>query len=222
MRKVFGIGLNKTATKSITAACEQLGFRSVHDSCLIARVLVSNRLRGGRPLESLEHYDAFFDLGFWTTDIPYPELLHELDVAYPGSRFILHSRSVDGWIESRREHRQRGNVRSVLRRLFTGKRPRPTGPDWEASARERYAECHRVALDYFRERPGDLLVFDATRGHGWPELCAFLERPVPTDARDRPVAFPHRGRRGERPLYQRWYYPLLARLRALENRLGGR
>jgi hypothetical protein len=221
MGKVFGIGLNKTATKSLSAACEQLGLRTLHDSRLVSRTFMANRERGARLLESLEGYDAYFDLGFWTGAIEYPEMLRQLDRGYPGSRFVLHTRSVDSWVGSRREQRSRKNTRSVARRLLKRVRPRPIGPDWEADARQRFEECHRVALEYFRDRPQDLLLFDATEGHGWRELCAFLERPIPTDDSGEPLPFPHRGKGSERPLYRRKRYPLLKALRWLEERVTG-
>jgi hypothetical protein len=46
--------------------------------------------------------------------------------------------------------------------------------------------------DYFRSRPNDLLVFDASTSSGWPEMCAFLEKDVPA------VPFPHANSRQQR------------------------
>ena len=216
--KVFGIGFNKTATKSLCAACEQLGLRTLHDSHRVSHTLDSNYEKGLRLLDSLEDYDAYFDLGFWSANIPYVDLLRQLDRGYPDSRFILHTRNVDGWVRSRRAHRERKNTRTVIRRLLQRAPPRATGPEWETEARKLFAECHEAALARFRGRPRDLLVFDATAGHGWPELCSFLGRPVPTDSGDEPLPFPHRGKTQEISLYRRRYYPLLRMLRRLEER----
>ena len=35
-------------------------------------------------------------------------------------------------------------------------------------------------LEYFQDRPADLLVMDMSRGDGWPELCAALGKPTPS------------------------------------------
>jgi hypothetical protein len=55
----------------------------------------------------------------------------------------------------------------------------------EARCRYVYELHKRNALEYFRERPGDLLVMDVTQGHGWERLCPFLGLEVPSEA------FPH-------------------------------
>ncbi len=55
--------------------------------------------------------------------------------------------------------------------------------------RERFSWVHelheRTALDYFRQRPGDLLILRVDRGNTWEPLCEFLGLPVPD------AAFPH-------------------------------
>ena len=35
--------------------------------------------------------------------------------------------------------------------------------------------------EYFKDRPGDLLVMDMDSNPGWNALCAFLERPIPAE-----------------------------------------
>lgn len=55
----------------------------------------------------------------------------------------------------------------------------------EARYRERYEGHNAEVAAWFEDRPDDLLVLRLTEGEGWPELCGFLDRPVP----DRP--FPH-------------------------------
>ena len=48
-----------------------------------------------------------------------------------------------------------------------------------------YEEHERGVREYFRERPGDLLVMDICAGDGWEKLCPFLGLPAP------PAPFPH-------------------------------
>jgi hypothetical protein len=55
--------------------------------------------------------------------------------------------------------------------------------------RERFRESYVAHLtdvqEYFRDRPGDLLVLDICAGEGWKKLCPFLGKPVPS------AVFPH-------------------------------
>lgn len=46
---------------------------------------------------------------------------------------------------------------------------------------ERYRRHNREVMDYFKDRPSDLLVMDMDDGAGWPELCGFLGVPVPAE-----------------------------------------
>jgi hypothetical protein len=221
LQKIFGIGLNKTGTKSLTAACEQLGFRTLHSACRIGDALQQNLRQHRRPLESLEDYDAYFDMGFWVREIPYSDLLQRLDESYPGSKFIFHTRGVDSWIQSLREHNDRYNTRSVVRRLLTGRKPRRTGVEWEIAARRRHEHCEEVARGYFRQRSGALLIFDVTSGDGWERLCRFLGMPIPVGADGQPIPFPYRGKKDERPIYGKRLYRLKRLLWQLEKQMRG-
>ena len=52
----------------------------------------------------------------------------------------------------------------------------------------RFQRHNDEVLAYFRDRPECLLVVDWERGHGWKELCRFLECPIPAEP------FPHANR----------------------------
>ena len=59
-------------------------------------------------------------------------------------------------------------------------------------------------VEYFKDRPDDLLVMDITKEDPWPRLCAFLGEPVPS------VPFPHSNSaadRGIRRKYRKWGWP---------------
>lgn len=62
---------------------------------------------------------------------------------------------------------------------------------WLASyqLRSRFSRHNAEVCAYFQDRPGSLLVVDWEQGHGWRELCGFLDLPVPTED------FPHLNRR---------------------------
>lgn len=173
--KVFGIGLNKTGTTSLHQACELLGLRSFHwgDRAAFDGVLEAVR-SGRRLLEPVgETYDAYSDI---------ETLAVRFDIAdlqYPGSRFVLTVRDVDGWVDSRRRHVER-NRRSREAGAYDGVNLHVDEERWR---RQWNTHVERVTR-HFAGRD-DLLVLDITAGQGWERLAPFLGHPVPS------VPFPH-------------------------------
>jgi hypothetical protein len=155
--KIFGIGLSKTGTSSLTEALEILGFSAVHYPT---------------SLHEIELYDA-------AADLLVADMFEMLDATFPGSKFVYTVRERTRWLESCRRHwRKKGdidNTHQELRRRLYG--TIDFAPDRFARAYDRHES--RV-LSYFAERPGDLLVLDICGGRaGWEVLCSFLGVPVP-------------------------------------------
>ncbi len=176
-KKIFCIGLNKTGTSSFHEAIKILGFKSVHflddDGNNIKDIVENNYLKKNDILKGLEKYDAFSD---WNRlhDIA---IFKEFDKQYPGSKFIMNTRDINAWLDSREKHVKRNQEK---------KRRNPEADvSWlkiERAAWEKQFTNHYAAiLAYFEERPDDLLVFDVTKGDGWEKLCPFLGLPVRTD-----------------------------------------
>jgi len=171
--KVFCIGFHKTGTTSLEVALKTLGYRvtgpnGTKDPDIAARV-------HDMADELVARFDAF-------QDNPWPVLYRDLDRKYPGSKFILTMRSPESWIAS--QVRDFGLTETPMRKWIYGDHAGcPEGN--EDVYLERYTRHNREVLEYFRDRPDDLLVLDLPGGDGWPELCAFLGHPVP----DQP--FPH-------------------------------
>ncbi len=168
--KIFGIGLSKTGTTSLARALEILGYRT-RDCMGVTRYQKGDL--GSIDLEEIERYDAF-------TDTPVPSFYRELDQRYPGSRFILTVREEEPWLASCRKqftprHAEKHN--DATRRLFEDL----YGTDVfdEARFRAGYRRFVDGVLEYFSDRPDDLLVIDVTAGEGWEKLCAFLGKPEP-------------------------------------------
>ena len=171
--RIFGIGLSKTGTHSLTGALDALGIPCVHfpDPGLML---------AGRYEEALGDHDA-------ATDISVGAFYPQLDRAFPGSRFILTLRDVEPWLDSVEDHRRRRAhetdpdcPKAAVRQLLYATR----GFDRE-TFRRAYHEHEHAARAYFADRPDDLLVVDLCAHPSWDALCAFLGRPVP----DEP--FPH-------------------------------
>lgn len=179
--KVFCIGLNKTATTSLHEALETLGIRGLHWGGPATRGQIERAMAEGRPLvDDFEGYDAFSDIQVLSDNF---ELL---DRQYPGSKFILTTRDLESWLESRQRHVLRNVARKQLGQ-YDGDFLTMDDAAWAKQYHEHHARVHA----YFADRPGDLLVMDIEAGDGYEVLCPFLGLPIP----DEPFPWSHRGAR---------------------------
>lgn len=159
--KVFGIGLPKTGTTSLTEALEILGYNATH-------------YPSGDALEAADKYDA-------VTDSPAAIRFKELDVHFPGSKFILTQRRDEDWLKSIKKHMQRletpknGTKAYDLRVKSLGSASYNRKKHLKA-----YKNHERDVKEYFKNRPEDLLVINfIDKSQGWTEICKFLNLRVP-------------------------------------------
>lgn len=186
--KVFGLGLSRTGTRSLTAALHVLGLDTVHypiDEDTF-RAMSTGKLDFG----ILESFDGI-------TDITVSPYYAELDELHPDAKFVLTTRDEDAWIQSCVNHwtgreafaaaetagaETHMQIRRFLRAAVYG------CYDYEeARFRRVYRKHVEDVRRYFKDRPGKLLELDIVSGAGWGSLCAYLDRPIP----DQP--FPHKG-----------------------------
>jgi hypothetical protein len=176
--RIFGIGMQKTATTSLHGALLELGYDSAHWKSAHWAKAIWVEMKSGGSSPTLERSYALCDL-------PIPILFRELDAAYPGSKFILTLRDEEDWIKSVRTHwsdknpfrgqwdtdpfTHRIHLETYGRRKFD-----------EQVMLERYRRHNAEVREYFKARPRDLLVMDMSKGAGWYELCGFLRKPLPT------------------------------------------
>jgi|AntRauTorckE5430_2_1112549.scaffolds.fasta_scaffold00173_1 hypothetical protein len=173
--KIFCVGLNKTGTSSLHVAFEMLGLKSVHwkdDNGLNIKTKIGeNFLNGINILDGIERYDAFSDWDMGTSH----QVFKEFDKQYPNSKFILNTRDIGGWLDSREKHVKRNQQK------------KSENPDaditWLTVDREawklQYERHHEEVYNHFKERKSELLTFDVTKGDGWEILCPFLDLPIP-------------------------------------------
>lgn len=186
--RVFGVGLSRTGTRSLTAALHVLGIDTIHypidDDTF--RALASGRLDFG----VLDTFDGITDI----TVAPY---YAELSRRYPDARFILTVRDEEAWLRSCARHWEgrdafaeansaAGETHMRIRRFL---RAAVYGAyDFEP---ERFRQVYRqhvaAVRRHFANEPGRLLELDIAGGEGWEKLAPFLGRPIP----DQP--FPHKG-----------------------------
>jgi len=159
--KVFGIGLPRTATTSLTVALRNLGIFTLHYAPWMA-VGLSN---GIYHCQTTDDFDAL-------TDSPFPLIYKQMDEIYPGSKFILTLRDIDEWLPSIRY--LKGDSLPTYRRMYYG-----IDNYDEDVYRARFLRHRDEVTEYFSGRPNDLLVFDYSSGAGWDRLCSFLNLPIP-------------------------------------------
>jgi hypothetical protein len=174
--RIFNIGLNRAGTTSLTEALCLLGINAVHHKHNGVRLydIMRANAQARRPvLRGLEQYDAFSDFGGRNF---YPLL----DRQYPYSKFILTTRDLESWLDSRERKVEKNLASPHYHYSFKS-------VDREGWTKHR-AE-YLAALDrYFAGRPGDFLVINIPAGDGWEKLCPFLGVPVPD------LPFPFRNR----------------------------
>jgi hypothetical protein len=183
--KVFGIGLSRTGTRTLAAALNTLGIRTLWYPS--GRRTFLELTSGNFRLTVLNKYDAL-------TDTPVVPFYPQFDRLYPGSKFILTIRDKESWLKSCEKHWTKFG--------FVGPEP-PDAPFWRQFAyfidlrvygRHSFDSAHfsqvydkhveRVGR-YFRYRPESLLTINVCAGEGWEVLCPFLGKAVPD------ITFPH-------------------------------
>jgi len=167
--KVFGIGISRTGTTSLTEALKLLGIPTIHWSNSMADF---NRFRGA-------------------TDVTVACRFKELDLIFPNSLFIYTERNFETWLKSVVAHylpfanstaipdpTQAIRLEADIR--IYGKL-NPMAPDFP----EAYRRHHELVMNYFQNKGDRLLRLNMEGGDGWQKLCSFLQAPVPA------TAFPH-------------------------------
>lgn len=184
--KVFGVGLSRTGTRSLSDALSLLGYRAGH----YKEGLATLRLEDGQLVPDFEEVDQWDAL----TDIPVTAIFRELDAYYPGAKFILTVREREPWLSSlerhlavremgrdeKRKHQLDLDTRYAVRRRIYGRAD--FDPEDFALAYDYHIANVRA---HFVRRPDDLLVLDVCSGADWESLCRFLQCPMPD------VPFPH-------------------------------
>lgn len=169
--KVFGIGLNKTGTTSLKLAFERLGFDHLERQPRLFKRWKQGRISD--VIAATKDHETFED---W----PWPLMIRELLDHYGArARFVLTTRvNADVWVASLKAHAERTNPhRNPRRDIF--------GIAYPHGVEDRFAafyEDHlRDVRALFADCPHLLREMCWEDGHGWTELCEFLDCPVPQE-----------------------------------------
>jgi hypothetical protein len=175
-RKVFGIGLSRTGTKSLTLALNMLGFKVAHypDDEITLKELMAGKYN----FSLLNDFDGI-------TDITVAPFYAQLDQLFPDSKFILTIRDKQSWLRSVAAHFGKpvfegtpsNENTMLLRRLL-----RVAVYGSYSFNEERFSYVYDLHYknvnEYFKDRPESLLIINIFEEEGWEKLCPFLNLPI--------------------------------------------
>jgi hypothetical protein len=170
---IIGVGFQKTGTSTLREALKILGYK-VKDTSSRALIPI---LKGNytKILRMLKNYDA-------VEDTPWYMIYKELDKLIPHSKFILTIRDEESWYSSVKRHI--GDLRSAHHEWIYG-RGKGLPKEDKQNTIDVFNKHNQEVIEYFKNRPNDLLIIDFTKGEKWEKLCAFLGKDIPADP------FPH-------------------------------
>lgn len=176
--KVFGIGLNKTGTKSLAACLRYWGLTHVSLNQTAFRLWHEGDIASLAEIAAV--YDSFED---W----PWPLLYREFDARFPGSKFVLTRRkSPEIWFASLARHALETGPTEYRKHIYGSYMPQSD----EAGHLAFYRRHNDDVRAHFAARPLDFVEVCWEEGHGWDELARFLGLPLPA------LPFPHVNRGG--------------------------
>lgn len=186
--KVFGIGLSKTGTTSLSDALQHLGYDVIH----------WKRYNTSKIIDWPEFFYADA-----VTDTPCSALFEPLYYTFEESKFIYTERSIDTWKQSIVNHfgiEHPGQLRSGFEEVEKD-RPRPYSfhnfihwvhiheslyaqyDSWE----EAYHKFDNRVKSFFSDKPDSrFLEMNIIDGDVWEVLCSFLDKDIPSQP------FPHK------------------------------
>jgi lipopolysaccharide biosynthesis glycosyltransferase len=167
--KVFCVGFHKTGTTSLGSALQLLGYNNCHGAGA-----VRNQLGDIKMMELLfkKEYAPFFDIAHKYdsfNDNPWFKIYKELDARFPGSKFILMLRDEDEWLQSCIKYFN--DTASGFRLWLYGKGS-PVGN--EDRYLKIYCDHNRDVMQYFNNRPNDLLIVNLADPDKLPKIKDFL------------------------------------------------
>lgn len=171
--KVFSIGFHKTGTTSINKALKELGYRIKSHYGTQNKRIKHDWLFNAIPL--LNGHSAF-------EDMPWPINYKLWDKLYPNAKFILTQRETLSWYNSVCKYF--GSKPTETRKWIYGENKFNPLTNKQHYI-DTYESHNQGVLDYFKNRPDKLLVYNLVKGDGWKPLCQFLKKEIPKEP------FPH-------------------------------
>lgn len=175
-QKVFGLGLSKTGTSSLSEALNHLGIKTIHYP---SDDVTFHELRSGNyQLTLMNEWQG-------AVDISVAPFYAQLDKAFPNSKFILTVREKESWLRSCEQHwnlmREWLENFPEIKRFQEFISPVVYGAlDYN---RDRFSWAYDNHVEsvrkYFKKRKKDFLEIDICGGEGWDKICKLLGYEIP-------------------------------------------
>lgn len=167
--KVFGIGLNKTGTKSLGAALKILGYKD-HISCNYSLTKAWHENKTHSIIAEAQKYNNFED---W----PWPLIYQELYSSFEDAKFVLTKRATDEiWYNSLCKHSLRTGPTEFRKLIYGHYMPQ----DFKEDHISFYNKHNQEVIEFFEEKnPKKLLVISFEKCNSWEILCNFLNKEIP-------------------------------------------
>jgi hypothetical protein len=152
--KIWGLGLSRTGTTTLSTVLNQLGYRHIH----------------------YPSYDEMFALSNdGCSDIPVIPIYKELDQKFPNSKFVYTIRDRTEWLEKmgpylERKRNWNQGAKQVNLRVEVYKN---AFFDYNTYSKA-YDDHDKDVKEYFKNRPKDLLILDIIGGDKPQKLYDFL------------------------------------------------
>ncbi len=175
--KVFQIGFSKCGTTTLAKFFNMNGVSAVHQDYGNLPKSIYDNYRKGLSLISprYDKYHVYTDMEVMG-EVPQLNigmmLFKELDKQYPGSKFILNTRNKMAWLKSKSLHRTGSNKSSLLE--LTAQLLNISQAEVLAKWSAEWDAHHIAVIEYFKNRPNDLLVFDIEQDNP-KKLTEFLK-----------------------------------------------
>ena len=189
-KRIFLIGHNKCGTRSFHNLLRKNGYKSIHfGNGNLARKVQANFIFSRPLLMGIDRFNCYTDMEICGEFYAY-RLFPLFDLQYPGSCFVLNTRDVDRWIESRFNHGDGRYAKKYLKRMRESfENPSLTldslRDHWKKAWKRHETDVRR----YFAGRK-NFFEFDITNSDQQAQLCQFLRD---TGFQIEDDCLPHRG-----------------------------
>lgn len=168
--KVFNVGAHRTGSGSFQLAMVELEFKCFMDQSISYRYFPPSMHQCEEYIEKfIKDRKRDFEKNNFFGDSPFNlgENYKHLDKAFPGSKFILTIRDPNNWYNS---------ILRWARIKYYDIMYNFTKVSKEEVIKQ-YMDRNKAVMEYFKDRPSDLLVMCVEKGDGYPKLCRFLNLP---------------------------------------------
>ena len=166
--KIFIIGFNKCGTRTLHYFFKDNNLKSIHwDNKNLVDVFENNIKNGNKLLENgktinkrvnsncnYSEATVFSDMTKNIINKDAKDYYKQLDNDYPNSKFILNTRNVDKWIQSRIKH-NKGKLLNEQMKFHNCDRKQ-----LKSIWKKMYKKHIKDVKDYFKDRKSDLCIFD--------------------------------------------------------------